>query len=98
MHEELRRDIGREVVPGAGIGYDDLCLDLIARTIRWSGGCDGNGHGLLDHGGIVNAAPEMAPLRHMAVLALRTLGSIRALAPLVVGIFEQLAVTTIQHP
>ncbi len=84
-----RRHVGREVVPDAPVDQPQHRPDLADGDARWIGvDRDAAAH----HRRIVDSAPEMAPLWHVACLAGDALGGIAAAAPLDIGVLQLLAV------
>ena len=67
-------------------------LALLLRCIRSRHGREGHFHSLFDHLDIMNAAPEMAPVWHVTGLALDAFLGIDALTPLLIRIFNELAI------
>ena len=91
-HQDLGRDVGRKGVADPRRG-DRECraqevTGAVARPACPQRDVDAPAH----HARIVDAAPQVAPIRHVAVLALEPPPRCGAPAPLRVGIFEGLAV------
>src|SRR5439155_16770635 len=89
---DARRDVRREGVADArtldGEGDGDRFAGPIAGRARASVDREPRAH----HVEIVNAAPQVAAVGHVAVLALHALAREAARLPLVVGVLEELAV------
>ena len=87
-HHNARRDVRRKGVADArtldGEGERDRIAGPIAGRARASVDREPRAH----HVGIVNAAPQVAAVGHVAVLALNALAREAAGLPLVVGVLE----------
>src|SRR5712692_6138870 len=90
--DDPRGDVGRERVADARAGHAQRDDRDVAGTVTCGPRRRGDREPRAHHVGVVDAAPQMPPLRHVAVLALDALTGEPARLPFVVGVLEQLAV------
>src|SRR5262249_20641057 len=90
--DDPRRDIGRKRVADARAGHSQGDARDVARAIPSGAGLRGDREPGAHHVGVVNTAPPVPPLRHVAVLALHTLAGEAACLPFAVGVLQELAV------
>src|SRR5437867_3066157 len=90
--DDPRGDVGRKGVTDARAGHPQRDDRDVARTVPGGARSRGDREPGAHHVGVVNAAPPVPPLRHVAVLALHALAGEPTRLPLVVGVLEQLAV------
>src|SRR2546427_96516 len=87
-----RCHVGRKRVADARAGHAQRDDRDVAGTVTRGPRRGGDREPRAHHVGIVDAAPQMLPLRHVTVLALDALTGEPARLPFVVGVLEQLAV------
>lgn len=77
---------------GSNIDNSDHRLQPVTGQICVGSELDGYGKRLFDHVRVVNAAPGMAAVRHVTMLTLNTVCRIGTQPPLLIGVFEELAI------
>src|SRR4030095_14111045 len=90
--DDPRRDIGRKRVADARAGHPQRDDRDVAGAIPGGARLRGDREPGAHHVGVVNAAPPVPPLRHVAVLALHALAGEPARLPFAVGVLQELAV------
>src|SRR5262249_38129069 len=90
--DDARRDVRGKVMAHAGVPDREPRANFVVRPVMPPIGRKGDRDARAHHFGVVDPAPEVASIGHVAILAMQAARGCRARAPLLDRVFQRLAV------